>query len=372
MDSPLDSFGQPCLSRRGFLAAASAAGLHGLFTPLAAGAAEEEITFAFISDVHACRMNSGLSPNCQQEGKTDQALLRHIKALNRLPEEIWPSSIKGVATGLPSAGKRIGELRGIVVGGDMTDDGGGQTVEPREGTQLLQFSHRYQQGAGPDRVHVPVYAGLGNHDLDQDGKPPNVDWYRRELRDYVEVNHEPGDIFKPPVPAANFDPETDCYSWNWGPLHLVQLHRFGGDTRKGAVSSIPWLKDDLRTAGAGRPVVLFQHYGWDPFSLENWDPAKTTFDDKGEGAAHWWSDAERQTLLEALSGSKVIGIFHGHEHPTPMIYRVGGLDLFKPIASFLGGFALVRLSGAGLEITLGQAIDDSGGVAFTTAFSKRI
>ena len=55
-----------------------------------------------------------------------------------------------------------------------------------------------------------------------------------------------------------------------------------------------------------------------------------------------------------------------------MIYRVGGLDLFKPIASFLGGFALVRLSGAGLEITLGQAIDDSGGVAFTTAFSKRI
>ena len=56
--------------------------------------------------------------------------------------------------------------------------------------------------SGPDRVHVPVYVGLGNHDLDQNGPPPHVDWYRRELRDYVEVNHRAGVFFKPPVPAT--------------------------------------------------------------------------------------------------------------------------------------------------------------------------
>ena len=39
---------------------------------------------AFISDVHACRMASGLSPNCLQEGKTDENLLRHIRALNAM------------------------------------------------------------------------------------------------------------------------------------------------------------------------------------------------------------------------------------------------------------------------------------------------
>ena len=87
----------------------------------------------------------------------------------------------------------------------MTDDGGGQVALPEEGSQLLQFSQRYQQGVGPDRVHLPVYTGLGNHDLDQDGHPPNVDWYRRELRDYVEMNHRSSVFFKPPVPVTNYD-----------------------------------------------------------------------------------------------------------------------------------------------------------------------
>jgi cytolysin (calcineurin-like family phosphatase) len=63
-------------------------------------------------------------------------------------------------------------------------------------------------------VHVPVYVGLGNHDLDQDGPPPHVDWYRREMRDYVEINHRPSVFFKPPVPAAKYDMLSDCYSWD--------------------------------------------------------------------------------------------------------------------------------------------------------------
>ena len=44
-------------------------------------------------------------------------------------------------------------------------------------------------------------------------------------------------------------------------------------------------KQDLATyAGDGRPVILFQHYGWDTFSLERWDAAKRTFDDDGTEA----------------------------------------------------------------------------------------
>ena len=132
----------------------------------------------------------------------------------------------------------------------MTDDGGGQVTEPHEGTQLLQFSQRYQEGVGPDRVHFPVYTGLGNHDLDQDGPRRHVDWYRRELRDYVEMNHRDSVFFKPPVPAGNYHVESDCYSWDWGGLHLVQLHRFVGDTNKGAVSGLNWLK--ARSCGQRR------------------------------------------------------------------------------------------------------------------------
>lgn len=332
-----------------------------------------DATFIFTSDIHACRMSSGLAPDCLQEGKTDENLLRHIAALNRIAEQAWPADINGTPSGLAGAGRKMDTPLGVVVGGDMTDDGGGQVAVPSEGTQLQQFSQRYQQGVGPDRVHFPVYAGLGNHDLDQDGPPPHIDWYRQELRDYVEINHRRSAFFKPPVPAANYDAASDSYSWDWGGLHLVQTHRFAGDTNKGAASGLPWLRQDLAAnAGDGRPVVIFQHYGWDSFSIETWDQAARTFDDHGSGPPHWWSDAERQAMIAALAGYNVIGIFHGHQHETAMIYRRDGLDLFKPKAAFLGGFALVHVTEAAMDVVLGEAVDAESSVRFTDAFSKPV
>jgi cytolysin (calcineurin-like family phosphatase) len=344
-----------------------------LSRPALGNSAANPVTFLFISDVHACRIGAGLSPHCQDEGKTDQNLLRHIRGLNAIIDKRWPVQIAGKPSGLPSAGSRIGPPSGVVVGGDMTDDGGGQTAEPVEGTQILQFSHRYRQATGPDHVHFPVYAGLGNHDLDQDGRPPDIDWYRRELRDYVRANHENSVFFRPPVPAKNFDPVSDCYSWDWGRLHLVQLHRFGGDTRKGAVSALSWLKQDLAANAADkRPVILFQHYGWDPFSLERWDPQARTFDPEGPGEPHWWSDEEREGLLDATAGANVIAIFHGHQHETPMIYTHANIDLFKPKAAFIGGFALARLSASTFEVALGEVVGGEGEVQFSNAFTKSV
>ena len=337
----------------------------------AAKAPPVDATFLFIADIHACRMASGLSPNCQAEGKTDMALLRHVTALNGITDKVWPAEINGAATGLRSAGKPVGAPLGIVAGGDITDDGGGQTTSPSEGTQLLQFSQRYQQGLGPDRVHFPVYVGLGNHDLDQSGPPPHADWYRREMRDYVELNHRAGVFFKPLVPANDYDVDSDCYSWDWGGLHLVQTHRFAGDAAFGADGSLEWLKQNLAANAAdGRPVVLFQHYGWDSFSLERWDPARSIFDDEGAGAPHWWSDTERQALLAVLKGYNVVGVFHGHQHETPMIYHRDGLDIIKPKAAFMGGFALVRVMDDAMDVMLGEASGDNGEVVFTNALAR--
>ena len=331
-----------------------------------------DVTFLFSSDVHACRMADGLSPNCQAEGKTDQALLIHIRALNAVQTERWPSQIDGMATGFAAAGQPVGEPRGLVLGGDLTDDGGGQTLEPTEGPQLLQFSQRYQEGSGEDRVHCPVYIGLGNHDLDQDGPNGRGDWYRRELRDYVEVNHRVGVFFKPPVPVESYHVPSDSYSWNWGGLHLIQLHRFGGDTSKGAVSCLDWLSSDLAGMAAdGRPVILFQHFGWDHFSREYWDPTSMTFDSQGKGLPHWWSDTDRSRLLDVVRPYNVVGLFHGHEHDTPMIYQANGIDMFKPIAAYKGGFALVRLARGRMDVALCMA-NFEGRPVFTHAFTKMI
>ncbi len=331
------------------------------------------LTFVFASDIHACLVaGDRLSPGCAEEGKTDAALLRHIAALNGLEKAIWPRLIKGKPTGFAAAGRPIGRPRALVLGGDLTDDGGGQLKVPGEGRQLQQFASRYTEGKGPDRLHFPVYLGLGNHDLDQDGAAPNRDWYRREMRDYVEMTHRSSVFYKAPTPAEDYDVPSDCYSFDLGRLHLVQLHRFGGDGSHGAVSCLDWLKDDLKNYAAdGRPVVLFQHYGWDPFSIEAWDPAARQFDDHGPGKPHWWSAEEREALLAVLKPYSVAGIFHGHEHDTPMIYRQEGIDLFKPIAAFKGGFALVRFDGRHFDVALGQAADEKGGITFTDGFSRR-
>lgn len=358
------------IRRRDFLAGGSLVLMLG---PRAAGAAipATDVTFLVINDVHACRMGDGLSPNCLEEGKTDANLLRQIAALNAIHENRWPSEIDGKPTGLAGAGETIAKPLGVVVCGDVTDDGGGQTAEPGEGAQLLQFSHRYQQGHGPDRVHYPVYIGLGNHDLDQDGRPPNLDWYRNELRDYVRLNHKPSVFFKPTVPVDNYDEASDNYSWNWQGLHLVQMQRFGGDRNKGAAGGLDWLKADLAAyAGDGRPVVLFQHYGWDHFSLERWDPEKKTFDAEGDGPPHWWSDADRAALLDILKGYNIAAIFHGHEHETAMIYQAAGLDIVKATAAYMGGFALVRVTKKGMDVVLGTAMDETGGVKFLAAHHK--
>jgi cytolysin (calcineurin-like family phosphatase) len=365
----------PVLTRRKFLGSATAMASASLVDPSGLWAAPESdsTTFIFTNDVHACRMANGLAPNCAEEGKTDENLLRHIRAINRVPHLSWPKEISGKATGLVSAGRKISTPRGVVIGGDLTDDGGGQGAIPGEGYQLRQFSERYAEGVGPDRVHFPVYLGLGNHDLDQDGPAPHVDWYRRELRDYVEMNHRSTVFFKPPVPVANYDIESDCYSWDWPNVHLVQTQRFAGDTNKGAISGLEWLADDLATYAANRkPVILFQHYGWDPFSTEVWDADKQTFDQEGSGPPHWWSEEDRARMVEILRPYNVIGLFHGHQHETAMIYNRDGIDIFKPKAAFMGGFAIVNVLPDAMDVVFCEAGQDMGSVSFTQSFSKQI
>ncbi|MGN6550487.1 MAG: metallophosphoesterase [Pararhizobium sp.] len=353
------------ISRRMFLGGVSAA-FASAIRPAAAPAASSGVTFVFTSDVHACLMQGELSPKCQVEGKTDENLRRHIHAINRIHHHEWP---RAIGAPIPSP---IERPRGVVIAGDLTDDGGGQVVVPGEGTQLQQFSHRYQAGRGPDQIHFPVYVGLGNHDLDQDGPKAHRDWYRREMRDYVEINYRPSVFYKPPLPATDYDPYSDNYAWDWDNLHLVQAQRFAGDTRKGAVDSLPWLRQDLEAYAAdGRPVILFQHYGWDAFSVGRWDPARHRFDPQGLGPSRWWTDGERAELLEAIADFNVIGIFHGHQHDRELIYRVGGLDVFSAKAAYLGGFAVVRVTADRMDVAFAEAGAD-GSVTFGKTFSKAI
>ena len=138
------------ISRRFFLAAAAGIGATLLATPMrAAGRPPIDATFLFSNDIHACLVSTeGLAPNCAAEGKTDANLLRHVAALNALPTMHWPETVGGQSSGLGSAGRRIGTPLGLVVGGDMTDDGGGRCASRARDTQLQQFTQRYSGRTG--------------------------------------------------------------------------------------------------------------------------------------------------------------------------------------------------------------------------------
>jgi cytolysin (calcineurin-like family phosphatase) len=47
------------------------------------------------------------------------------------------------------------------------------------------------------------------------------------------------------------------------------------------------------------------------------------------------------------------------------------LDLFKPIATFKGGFAVVHVTNQYMDVVLAQAEGTDGKVTFLKAFSKR-
>ena len=55
-----------------------------------------------------------------------------------------------------------------------------------------------------------------------------------------------------------------------------------------------------------------------------------------------------------------------------LIYRRGGLDIFKPKAGYMGGFALVRIAASRMDVVLGEASGSAGDVIFTDAFSKPV
>ena len=116
----------------------------------AAGQAETDATFVFASRrprlPDGQRAQPALRGRGQDRRGTCGATLRRSTGC---PSCAGRARSTVRRAGSPRRSAPIGKPLGLVIGGDMTDDGGGQVMLPGEGTQLLQFSHRYQEGAVP-------------------------------------------------------------------------------------------------------------------------------------------------------------------------------------------------------------------------------
>jgi cytolysin (calcineurin-like family phosphatase) len=290
-----------------------------------------DVTFFAVADTHA-------DP---PESYDLRATARAINAVARTGT--WPASIGGQATGF--AGGDIAAPSAVVFLGDIT----GWGTAPQE---VPTFRRYFEAGASGEAIEFRSYVGLGNHDIDDADRPPDLGaQYRAQFWAYVDARHQgPG----APVAVTRFDAGSHAYAWDIGGVHFIQVHRFAGDRGYGLPSSLGFVRDDLAAGAAdGRPVFLFHHYGMDPFGRE----------------PRWWTDADRRAYRDALRGYAVAGIFAGHSHGA-MQYEWEGLRVFHANNAKAeidsgnrdgnGSFAIVRITDDKLDVVTCRWLDDTG------------
>jgi cytolysin (calcineurin-like family phosphatase) len=210
-------------------------------------------------------------------------------------------------------GTPIRDILGVIVAGDLTQgglDGRGECIWlPHDcvagGDQWGDFVANFGLTGSEGALKVPVFEGYGNHDQDP-WKPPSVSWTDHWAMRYSDAGYAEPTLFscwpstscraaidwqRPVVsqvetrnsnrvvldgPSArsitNSGPGGH-YSWDWGGIHFVQLNEHAGEPgvpgprSSYAQDSLGFLRSDLSTHAANNePVVIVQHFGFDPFS----------------------------------------------------------------------------------------------------------
>ena len=217
---------------------------------------------------------------------SEQANSRFI----RLLKEIAGKSIGKKFGG----GKVSSELLGLIIAGDLIDslDKGGGNYPAMQQFEWKRFLRDYGLRGGDGRIPWPVYELHGNHD------GPQGDTFI--IKDIIARNRERPNL-------AGRSKNGLHYSWDWGPLHLVNLGIFVGSGEKkrkdhhyAPRASLDFLKEDLesRVGDSRRPVIMSFHLH--PFSAE--------YDWPKEDLSEFW---------KTVSAYNVAAIFHGHTHGSP-------------------------------------------------------
>ena len=239
-------------------------------------------------------------------GEPDQNTFQ-VAALNAFAGTPWPDD-------LPGGGEPVTDPLGVIIAGDLTQNGQDGRIEPLDSDQLGAFVADYGLTGAEAELTLPVYEGYGNHDFEPD--EPG-DWGAFDWRSYYDED---------PTPMVDLVAERNAgrvglsrvapgdaghYSWDWDWVHFVQVNLCPADAPSDADDTsmvrdprgaLGFLVDDLErtVADSGRPVVVIAHYGFDGFSREE----------------RWWTDAQREAFMDAVADYNVVAYLHGHVHAT--------------------------------------------------------
>lgn len=276
------------LSRRDFLGvSAASAGL-----ALAAKAPEPALDLAFflVGDTHFLADKADPDKLDPRSADTNRRL---IDQLNRLPGTKIPDGAGGGTVATP---------RGLIHAGDLIDTGDktGAANERMQRREWAAYAEEFGLTGKDGRLKLPVYEVHGNHD-----SPPGDGLVVKKI---VERNKtRPG--------LVNVSKNGLHYSWDWGPVHFVNLGIVVGSvkevTRKrryNPLDSLAFLVSDLadKVGKSGRPVVLTHHVDVARYS--------TPPDPEGPASNKEWDPCDVRGYHEALANYNVIAILYGHTH----------------------------------------------------------
>ena len=256
-----------------------------------------DFTIFLLSDIHLGAENLQANPPVTRE-QTLAKVRANLEAMRGLVGQPYPDRAA-------FAGLKLGAVaapRGLFILGDLTD---GHREPALAQEQWQTFDALFPApGVAFDGKKAPVFALAGNHDGAVAGPQ------RQGLVGRNRALEQTGQL-------AARSPNGVHYALNWDGVHFIFLNLCPADAPDTATpfkfgtqgpgswndpqGALSFLADYLaRHVGAsGAPVVLLQHYGFDTFSLNDWN---------------WWTLKQRRALYDLRKHYNVAAFFHGHNH----------------------------------------------------------
>lgn len=284
------------LDRRRFLKGATGALLAGsaLATSFPARASgingQGAVSFLAIGDTHYFANEQ--SPSERQEASV-QVCSGLIDTLNRLPGTAIPET---------AGGGRVGEVRGVIHAGDIIDTGDkrGAVQERMQQTEWDAFNAEFGLTGNEGKLKLPVFEVHGNHDSPS-GDGLAIDGLRERCRKRQVASRSANDLH---------------YSWDWGPVHFINLGIVVGQDPKvtqrrryNPLDSLDFLVGDLQqhVGASRRPVVITHH-----IDVLRYSQPPDPNDERNLGME--WNPCDVRAYYEAIRNHNIAGIIYGHTH----------------------------------------------------------
>jgi predicted phosphodiesterase len=284
------------LNRRQFLqeaagAVLSSSSLACLFPARTARPSEQNIiSFFAIGDTHFFANEQ--SPDERQEASV-QVCGRLIETLNLLPGTEIPQA---------AGGGKVGDVRGVIHAGDIIDTGDkrGAVQERMQRTEWDAYTAEFGLTGTEGKLKLPVFEVHGNHDS-PGGDGLAIDGLRERSRKRQVASRSANDLH---------------YSWDWGPVHFINLGIVVGQDPKvtqrrryNPLDSLDFLSGDLQqhVGNSRRPVVITHH-----IDVLRYSQTPDPNDERNLGME--WNPCDVRAYYEAIRNYNIAGVIYGHTH----------------------------------------------------------